>query len=359
MALVLADRVQDTTTTTGTGTVTLSGSAPTGYQTFGTAIGNANTTYYTIAGGAEWEVGLGTYTAAGTTLSRDTVLASSAGGTTKVTFSAGTKAVFVTYPAEIALYTGGPLGTPASGTLTNATGLPISTGVSGLATGVATFLATPTSANLSTAITDETGSGALVFANTPTLVTPNIGAATGTSVNLSGAGTFGGNLTVTGNSSSTSSGTKTNALITTTANGSSYFYAGNSSDSSYAYLVTQGTTGNTGGTFPSGMSGVFSIGGAGAGFGSRDALPVIIYANITEVARFPSGGGLTLAAGTLTVAGPITLKSYTVATLPTPATGMMAYVTDAQAPVYNTTLVSGAPNIVVKAFYNGTNWVAG
>lgn len=67
------------------------------------------------------------------------------------------------------------LGTPASGTLTNATGLPISTGVSGLGTGVATFLATPSSANLISAITDETGSGALVFATSPTLVTPALG----------------------------------------------------------------------------------------------------------------------------------------------------------------------------------------
>jgi hypothetical protein len=77
------------------------------------------------------------------------------------------------------------LGTPSSGTLTSCTGLPISTGVSGLGTGVATFLATPSSANLISAITDETGTGALVFANTPTLVTPVIGAATGTSVVLS------------------------------------------------------------------------------------------------------------------------------------------------------------------------------
>jgi len=75
------------------------------------------------------------------------------------------------------------LGTPTSATLTNATGLPISTGVSGLGTGVATFLATPSSANLISAITDETGTGALVFANTPTLVTPTIGVATATSVN--------------------------------------------------------------------------------------------------------------------------------------------------------------------------------
>ena len=99
MALVLADRVKETTTTTGTGTITLAGAA-TGYQSFA-AVGNGNTTYYTIAGQntSEWEVGIGTYTSAGTTLSRDTVLSSSAGGTTKVTFSAGTKDVFVTYPS--------------------------------------------------------------------------------------------------------------------------------------------------------------------------------------------------------------------------------------------------------------------
>jgi hypothetical protein len=67
------------------------------------------------------------------------------------------------------------LGTPASGTLTNATGLPVATGISGLGTGVATFLATPSSANLATAVSDETGSGALVFATSPTLVTPALG----------------------------------------------------------------------------------------------------------------------------------------------------------------------------------------
>jgi hypothetical protein len=78
------------------------------------------------------------------------------------------------------------LGTPASGTLTNCTGLPVATGVSGLGSGIATFLATPSSANLRTALTDETGTGSAVFATTPTLVTPVIGAATGTSLSLSG-----------------------------------------------------------------------------------------------------------------------------------------------------------------------------
>ena len=70
------------------------------------------------------------------------------------------------------------LGTPSSGTLTNCTGLPITTGVSGMGTGIATFLATPSSANLATAVTDETGSGSLVFATSPTLVTPNLGTPT-------------------------------------------------------------------------------------------------------------------------------------------------------------------------------------
>jgi hypothetical protein len=101
MALVVKDRVQETSTTTGTGTFTLAG-AVSGFQSF-SAIGNGNTTYYAIVLGSEWEVGLGTYTSSGTLLSRDTILESSNGGTA-VNFSAGTKNVFVTYPAEEAVY---------------------------------------------------------------------------------------------------------------------------------------------------------------------------------------------------------------------------------------------------------------
>ena len=95
MAFVLRDRVQQTTATTGTGTITLSGTVA-GYQAF-SAIGNANTCYYTVVSGVLWESGIGTYTLAGTTLARTTILASSS-GTTAITL-AGTSTVFCGLPA--------------------------------------------------------------------------------------------------------------------------------------------------------------------------------------------------------------------------------------------------------------------
>jgi len=100
MALIVKDRVKEETSTTGTGTLTLAG-ASTGFSSFAD-IGDGNTTYYAISssGSSEWEVGIGTYTASGTTLSRDTVLASSNSGSL-VTLSAGTKDVFCTYPSQL------------------------------------------------------------------------------------------------------------------------------------------------------------------------------------------------------------------------------------------------------------------
>ena len=99
MALIVKDRIKESTTTTGTGTLTLAG-ATTGFQTFA-AVGDANTTYYAILNGSNWEVGLGTYTASGTTLSRDTILSSSNSGAA-ITL-AGVSDVFCTYPSEKAV----------------------------------------------------------------------------------------------------------------------------------------------------------------------------------------------------------------------------------------------------------------
>ena len=131
MAFVIADRVKETTTTAGTGTVTLDG-ATTGFQSFA-VIGDTNTTYYTISSqtGNEWEVGIGTYTSSGTTLARTTVLSNSSGTQpSALSFSAGTKDVFVTYPAEKSvnlnssgnLVTAGTISSTAAGSATDGAG---------------------------------------------------------------------------------------------------------------------------------------------------------------------------------------------------------------------------------------------
>ena len=103
MALVLKDRVQETTSSPGTGAAVLLG-AVTGYQTFGATMSNGDTTYYTIAdqSGSRWEVGIGTYISSGNEIARTTILASSNSGST-VNFNSGTQVIFLTYPAEIAV----------------------------------------------------------------------------------------------------------------------------------------------------------------------------------------------------------------------------------------------------------------
>ena len=101
MALVVKDRVKETSTTSGTGTLTLAGAAS-GFQAF-SAIGDGNTTYYAVIDGTNWEVGLGTYTSSGTTLARTTVLAST-NSNNAVNFSSDSKDVFVVYPASKSIY---------------------------------------------------------------------------------------------------------------------------------------------------------------------------------------------------------------------------------------------------------------
>ena len=119
MALVLNDRVKETSTTTGTGTLNLAG-ASVGFVTFVAGIGNSNTTYYAInaQGTSTWEVGIGTVTdATPDTLARDTVLSNSLGNTSKINFS-GTLDVFCTMPASKSVYldsTGTPVGAASNG----------------------------------------------------------------------------------------------------------------------------------------------------------------------------------------------------------------------------------------------------
>jgi hypothetical protein len=142
------------------------------------------------------------------------------GGTSLTAFGTGVQGAMQVNVGSAGSFVlnGGVLGTPSSGTLSSCTGLPVSTGISGLGTGVATFLATPSSANLRTAVTDETGSGSLVFATSPTLVTPTIGVATATSVNGlvlnrgTGSGTEGVAVGSTALDSQTNSGEKNVAV---------------------------------------------------------------------------------------------------------------------------------------------------
>lgn len=101
MALVLGDRVKETTTTTGTGTYSLGG-AENNFQAF-SVIGNGNTTYYCCQDNSNFEIGIGTYTASGTTLARTTILQSS-NNDNAVSWSSGTKTIFCCYPADKAVF---------------------------------------------------------------------------------------------------------------------------------------------------------------------------------------------------------------------------------------------------------------
>ena len=224
MAFVTADRVKDTSITIGTGNITVSGSAPFGYRTFSTVLSVSDTFYYCIQGQStsEWEVGLGTY-ASTNQFARTTVLASSASGSA-VSFSSGTKNVFITLPANKTLQFDAT-GTPTAGGILYGTGSMLAYSTAGTAgqvlvsggTGAPTWAATGTGTVTSVAVSGGTTglttsggpvttsgtitlAGTLAIANggTNSTATPTAGTipyGTGTAIAYSSAGTSGQVLT--------------------------------------------------------------------------------------------------------------------------------------------------------------------
>ena len=274
MPLVLADRVKENSSTTGTGTFTLTG-AQVGFQSFA-VVGNANTTYYTIQnpGTSEWEVGVGTYTSANTTIARTTVLSSS-NANAVVNFSAGVKDVFVTYPAERAVYY-------------------------------------------------EAAGGVNIFENSATTALVVTQAGAGNALSVSGTTVLSGNVTVSGGANitgaSTISGNLTTKLLTTTSgpfdSGTGATWTNPRTIASWATIELWGAGGGGGGS---------ASGGAGGGGGGGAYFTITVpfsYLGTTETYTV-GGGGANVSTNTNGGAGGNT--TFTVSNWPGGAKTLSAY----------------------------------